>query len=572
MSLHPFDVIVVVAYLLLVTFFGVWSGRFIKNMGDYFMPRRFGKPMMIAHAFGTGTASDQAVLVAAETYRSGISGIWWQWVWLPVTPFYWLIAPVMRRLRAVTTADAYELRFDRSVSVLFALVGFIGLSIKIGLMLKGASALIYSSTAGAVDAEIATMVITVLFVGYGMAGGLSAAIMTDFFQGILTVIFSFMLLPFVLNDVGGIEGIRKTINDPVMLEFVTPGEIGWFFIIMYSLQNLMGIVAQPFIMGVCSAGRTEMDGRVGFMVGNIVKRICTIAWSLTALAAIAWYIKHGVDTSELKPDHVYGDIARAFFPSMAPGLLGLFVASLLAAVMNSCDSYMISSSALFTNNLYRRLIPDRGEGHYLKVGRVASLLVVVGGFMFARSVPNVKAALDVWFKIAPMMGIAFWIGLVWRRATPLGAWATAAAGFSTWWAVTRPQVVAWAAELPFAESVSLVWHESGKPDRIYEPWVILLYTTAAVLACVMVSMVTRPTPPEQLDTFYSLTRTPVREGEVVLKPCTMPVGVEVPPRRMLIKLGSFEIPMPSSVSWAGFAAGWIAVAMLVIGYRWIVLS
>jgi hypothetical protein len=171
-----------------------------------------------------------------------------------------------------------------------------------------------------------------------------------------------------------------------------------------------------------------------------------------------------------------------------------------------------------------------------------------------------------------MMGIAFWIGLVWRRATPLGAWATAAAGFSTWWAVTRPQVVAWAAELPFAESVSLVWHESGKPDRIYEPWVILLYTTAAVLACVMVSMVTRPTPPEQLDTFYSLTRTPVREGEVVLKPCTMPVGVEVPPRRMLIKLGSFEIPMPSSVSWAGFAAGWIAVAMLVIGYRWIVLS
>jgi len=572
MNLHPIDAVVVVAYLLLVTFFGVWSGRFIKSMGDFFMPRRFGKPMMIAHAFGTGTASDQAVLVAAETYRSGVSGIWWQWVWLPVTPFYWLIAPVMRRLRAVTTADAYELRFDRSVSVLFAFVGFLGLSIKIGLMLKGASALIHSSTAGVVNADLATAVITILFVGYGMAGGLSAAIMTDFLQGVLTIVFSFMLLPFVLNDVGGLAGIRATINNPAMLEFITPGEIGWFFIIMYSLQNLMGIVAQPFIMGVCSAGRTEMDGRVGFMVGNIVKRICTIAWSLTALAAIAWYINHGVDTSELNPDHVYGDIARAFFPSMAPGLLGLFVASLLAAVMNSCDSYMISSSALFTNNLYRRVIPDREERHYVTVGRVASLLVVAGGFLFAQSVPNVKTALDVWFKIAPMMGIAFWIGLVWRGATPMGAWAAATAGFATWWVATRQQVVAWAAELPLVDSVYLVWHESGKPDEIYEPWVILLYTAAAIVACVVVSLFTKPTPADQLDTFYDLTRTPIREGEVVVKPCSMPLGVSAPPRRMLVKIGGFEIPMPSAVSWAGFAAGWTAVALLVIVYRWIVLG
>src|SRR5690554_6307888 len=107
-GLHPIDATVVVVYLIGVTLLGIWAGRLVKNMGDYFMPRRFGKAMMITHAFGTGTASDQAVIVAAETFRSGVSGIWWQWLWLPATPFYWLIAPVMRRLRAVTTADVYE--------------------------------------------------------------------------------------------------------------------------------------------------------------------------------------------------------------------------------------------------------------------------------------------------------------------------------------------------------------------------------------------------------------------------------------------------------------------------------
>jgi Na+/proline symporter len=306
---------------------------------------------MITHAFGTGTASDQAVVVAAQTFSHGVSGIWWQWLWLPITPFYWLIAPIMRRLRAVTTADVYEIRFDRSVAVLFAVVGITGLSVKIGLMLEGASALIHSSSGGTINSDLAVIIVTAMFVTYGMAGGLSAAIITDFFQGVLTVVFSFLLLPFVLHDVGGLSGVRATIRDPSMLSLTVPGVIGPFFIVMFALQALIGIVAQPFIMGVCSAGRTEMDGRVGFMFGNIVKRICTIAWSLTGLAAVAWYIQNNVDTSQMEPDHVYGNIAREFFPSLGPGLLGLFVASLLAAVMNSCDSYMIASSGLFTKNI-----------------------------------------------------------------------------------------------------------------------------------------------------------------------------------------------------------------------------
>jgi Na+/proline symporter len=188
-GLDPIDALVVLIYLVGVTFVGFWWGRFVKSAGDFFMPRRFGKALMVTHAFGAGTASDQAVVVAAATFRSGVSGIWWQWLWLPATPFYWVLAPIMRRLRATTTGDAYELRFDRSVAVLYAIVGIVGLSVKIGLMLKGASALIDSSTGGTIDTDLAVKVVTVTFVIYGMAGGLGAAIIADFFQGILTVIF-----------------------------------------------------------------------------------------------------------------------------------------------------------------------------------------------------------------------------------------------------------------------------------------------------------------------------------------------------------------------------------------------
>ena len=569
-GLHVADVIVIVLYLVGITLIGVWMARRIKSSSEFFMPRRFGKAMMITNAFGTGTASDQAVTVASATFSSGVSGIWWQWIWLPATPFYWLIAPMMRRLRATTTADAYELRYDRSVAALFAVVGIVGLSVKIGLMLKGAGALIESSTGGWITEEVAIVAVTAMFVTYGTAGGLSAAIVTDFFQGILTIIFSVLLLPFILQEVGGLDGVRQTIENPSMLQIITPGKIGPFFIVMFSIQALVGIVAQPFIMGVCSTGRTEMDGRVGFMFGNIVKRLCTMAWCVIALAAVAWYIQRGVPLSEVKPDFVYGEVASSILPNILPGLLGVFLASLLASVMSSCDAFMISSSGLLTENIYRPLFPAKSEWHYLTVGRVASLLVVAGGLAFAWWVDGVVQALNIWFKIAPMMGIAFWLGIFWRRATAIGAWAATITGFTVWWLCTQQAVIRFIADLPFADSLKMIWREGGKPDAVHEPWVIAAYMCGALLAGIVGSLLSAPTKDEKLSRFYALIRTPVQLEEVVRGSCQLPEGPLAEPRKAVSTSWGLEIPIPSWNSVAGFICGWICVFALVWSFVWLI--
>ena len=51
---------------------------------------------------------------------------------------------------------------------------------------------------------------------------------------------------------------------------------------------------------------------------------------------------------------------------------------MLAAVMSSCDAFMVSSSALFTQNIYRPFIArDRSDRHYLRVGCTVAALVVI---------------------------------------------------------------------------------------------------------------------------------------------------------------------------------------------------
>ena len=558
MHLHWADIVVLVVYLVGITLIGLWSARKIKNSADFFMPRRFGKVFMIMFSFGTGTHSDQAVSVASKSFTNGLSGIWYQWLWLPVTPFYWLIAPVFRRFRAITTSDVFEARFSPSVAMLFAVVGILNLAVNIGVMLKGSSEVISASTGGLLSSFWIIIIMTLIFVIYGVAGGMGAAIITDFIQGVLTIVFSFLLLPLILNAVGGLSGLRSAIENPQMFSLLAPAEIGFFYIAIIAFNALVGIVTQPHTMANCAAGKTEMDGRVGFMGGTLIKRLCTIPWALTGLAAVVYFAGRSIE-----PDKVFGAVAGEFLPKIMHGMLGVFIAAILASVMSSCDAFMISSSALFTENVYKRLVPRQSPRHYVTIGRITAVLVVAGGVGFAFWLPGVVKGLEIFWKISPMMGIVFWLGLFWRRTTVAGAWAATLSAFGVWWLTGQEFFISWLGRLEVAEALRFVFVKNGVPE-VYLPWQMIFYLSGGMLAGILVSLVTKPVAKEKLDKFYALIRTPVEPGEVIIEPCTLPEGAVVPERRNLIGGKNFEIPVPSKTSIIGFLIGWGCVAAIIV--------
>lgn len=565
-GLHPIDILAIAGYFVLVVVLGLWTARRVKKLADFVMPRRFGKTLMIFLSFGSGTHSDQAVSVASKCYTSGISGIWYQWLWLFPTPFYWLIAPMMRRFRALTTADIFELRFDRSVATLFAVVGLMQYTVNIGVMLKGSAHVIEASTGGTLDANWAIALMTLLFVAYGVAGGLHAAVLTDVIQGVLTVFFSFLLIPFLLHAIGGLPGLHQQVPAD-MLSLVAPSEIGVFYVAVIAVNALVGIVTQPHTLANCAAGRTELDGQIGFLCGNLLKRICTIAWTLTGVAAIAYFAQQGL--RNVNPDNVFGEVARQFLPNILPGLLGLFIAGLLASVMSSCDAFMIATSGLFTENIYKPLVPDQSERHYLTVARLSSLGIVLAGVVFAYRLEGVVEGLEIFWKIAPMLGIAFWLGLFWRRMTVAGAWCSTLSAFGMWWLTSQSAFIEWIGRLPCASDCRFIFIADGQPE-IYLPWQMIFYLTAGLLAGILVSLVTRPTATEQLERFYALIRTPVVPGETVERPCTIPTVAVTRPRRKLVPFRNLEIYVPSKQLIAGFLVGWLAVALMIGLVLWIV--
>ena len=555
-------------------------------MRDFVMPRTFGKLFMMMHSFGTATHSDQAVTVASKCYTSGLSGIWYQLQWLFATPFFWLIAPMMRRFRAITMANVFELRYNRSVAYLFVVVGLFKFTVNLGLMLWGTSAVMDACSGGQLPARQLVLIMTVLFVSYGLVGGLRAAIVTDFIQGILVIIFSFILLLPLLNTLGGWSNVQETVlalkDSPDFLSLANPN-ITIFYIVMISLNAFLGVVVQPQNLGVCAAGKTEIEGAVGFMCGTMLKRFCTIAWAMTAMAAVALYGTRG--TVIENPDEIYGMVAREFLPGLMPGLLGIFMASLLATVMGSCDSFMVSASGLVAENLYRPFFPDKSPRHYLRVARISGLLVVASGLAFAFWLGDenrgVVGGLEVLWKVGAMMSVAFWLGVFWRGATSAGAWAATLTAFLIWLLTSEwlPIGSNWLATIPLAHDWGMLTEKmvDGSPVMtVWLPWQMVFYLVGSLLAGIGVSLLTQPKnnrkaqQEAKLDQFYSLLRTPVEAGEMPAGPCQLPEETTPGPRNVFLPNTRLEIPIPGRRAILGFSAGWACVIALLAGIYWFI--
>lgn len=559
-GLSSIDFAILGLYLIGITALGIWAGRKIHNTEDFFMGgRRFRKTMMLFFSFGAGTHSDQAVSVAAKTYTNGLSGIWYQWLWLFSTPFYWMIAPIFRRMRALTTADYFALRYAKSVASLFAFLGILQIIVNMATMLKGSGAMITAVTGGTVNEVWAVGIMTVLFVTYGIVGGLRAAILTDFIQGMLTVVLSFLLLPFALHAVGGMAGLREKVSDPAMFQLIAPGDITAFYIAVISINALVGIVTQPHVMPICAAGKTELDNRIGFTYGNFLKRICTVAWTFVGLCAIAMF--PGM-TEQAQIDQTFGLMAHRLLPLIAPGLIGLFLASMLAAVMSTCDALMISASALFTENIYKPYFaPNKTQTHYVFVGRlVAGVIVAASICVTLFYLEGVIHGLETFWIIQALMGIAFWVGLFWRRATAAAAWASTIAAFVA--ALLAANAFPALFDMDrFAVNYlpSFMVHDGA--FRL--PFQMLTYLIVGLVTIVVVSLFTRRAPAENLDRLYRCLRTPIQEDETPRHPFDYPTQAQPTQAKKIIDHPDFELTMPGRETLVGFLIAWGIVGLII---------
>jgi Na+/proline symporter len=543
MNIAPLDWAVLAAYLVIITAIGLVAGYRVRHTGEYFLGgRRFGPWLMIGQSFGVGTHAEMPVALAGAVYSVGASAIWYQWKNLFITPFYWLMAPVFRRIRRTTMAEFTEDRYGSwmgAIYIVFAVCFFI---INTGSMLKGAGKVISQSTGGSVGVNEIVVAMTVLFILYSFVGGLVAAAWTDLFQGFLIIALSFMLIPLGWTVVGGLDGMQRSL-EPFRFSLATPSGIGPWAIAMLTINGLVGIMAQPHQLATVGSGKDERTCRIGMLYGNLVKRVCTVGWALVGLIVAAMVAQGHADAAMLgDPENAFGFACRQL---LVPGALGLMIAAILAANMSTCSAFLVDSGALFTEGLYRqRLVPNRPDRHYLWVGRISGLAITMLGVFYAMFlIESVLYTFLLTETLATFVGISVLGGLVWTRANRWGALASLLAALVTNF---------------------LLYYLTGQRLDHWDPNVFLAALIVGIVSLVVVSLLTVPEPAARIESFFGRLQTSSDD--------TAPAGTDRP--LLLVNLLHLRRGAAGR-GWrayredlGGFALGWAIVVLLVIATAW----
>lgn len=540
MNIATLDWIVIVIYFVAITGIGLAAGYRVRRTPDYFLGgRRFGPWLMIGQSFGVGTHAEMPVALAGAVYNVGVSAIWFQWKNLFVTPFYWIMAPVFRRIRRTTMAEFTDDRYGSWMGVLYTVFALCYFIINTGTMLKGAAKVISQATGGTVGVNEIVAAMTVMFLLYSFVGGLVAAAWTDLFQGFLIIVLSFMLIPLGWSVVGGLDGM-KTSLEPFRFSLATPEGIGPWVILMLTINGLVGIMAQPHMLATVGTGRDERTCRVGMFFGNFVKRVCTVGWALVGLIVAAMIAQGRGDAAALgDPENAFGYACRLL---LFPGALGLMIAAVLAANMSTCSAFMVDSGALFTEGLYRtRLVPGRPDRHYLWIGRLSGLVIALVGVLYAVFlIESVLYTFLLTETLATFVGISVVGGMLWRRANRWGALASLLSALATNF---------------------VLYYLKGERLDFWDANVFLAALLAGILALVVVSLVTRPESAESLDSFFGRLET------------STDVAPEAPkPRQPLLLVNLLRLRRAAAGrGWrayredlGGFAVGWALVILLVM--------
>jgi SSS family solute:Na+ symporter len=127
---------------------------------------------------------------------------------------------------------------------------------------------------------------------------------------------------------------------------------------------------------------------------------------------------------DIDGDQVFATMVMQLLPT---GLRGLVVGGLLAALMSSLSSLFNSCATLFTVDIYEKICPNRSEAHLVRVGRLATTIIVALGLLWIPVMYRIAGGgiyqylQSVQGYLAPPITAVFLLGLFWKRTNATGA-------------------------------------------------------------------------------------------------------------------------------------------------------
>ena len=464
--MQALDWAIVLVYMAATLALGVYlSRRASGSLEDFFVSGR-SLPWWLA---GTSMAAttfsiDTPLYIANVVGNRGIAGNWEWWAFgFGHVLLIYVFARLWRRSAIVTDAELIEVRYGGTPAAtlrafkafLFAVpINCIGIGYVMLAAVKVVGALgIWEGFGFApderiwgMDPKLLTVIgVSVLVLLYAGFAGLWGVVTTDFFQFFLALFGAIAVAWFAISspEIGGLRGLvdqAQAATEFDVLAFIplefgaeTVFGIGWSTFAGISASTFFGYVfiqwwtfrrsdgGGEFIQRL-AASKDETEAEKAAWFFNIMHYVVrTWPWVLVALAAVVIY-----------PDLADRDLGypKLMLDFLPVGVLGLVVASLVAAFMSTVSTLINWGASYLTNDLYGRFIrPGATQRQLVAAGRIATLFITALGAVAAFFASDIATVFRLVIAIGTGPGIVLILRWFWWRINAWAELAAMAAGF-----------------------------------------------------------------------------------------------------------------------------------------------
>ena len=436
MQLENIDWLIISSFFILSLVIGVVvSKKSGKDITEFFLSgRKMPWWLLGISMVATTFSADTPNLVTDIVRTNGVAGNWVWWAFLltgMLTVFVY--AKLWRRSKVLTDLEFYELRYSGKGAAFLRGFRAFYLGAVFNILTMPSVCLAGIKIGGAllgltpVETLLISCAITVI---YSSIGGLRGIIITDFFQFILAMVATFWAA-YEIVSLPQIQGLTNLLNHPDVIPklslipdiadtdlfiavFIIPLAVQWWAVWYPGAEpGGGGYVAQRML-----SAKDEKNAIWATLLFNFMHyAVRPWPWILIALASIVVF--PNLESLQVAfPNTIVGnDLAYPAMISFLPsGLLGLLVASLIAAFMSTISTHLNWGSSYLVHDFYRRFfITDKSEKHYVFMGRVFTVLLMIISAFFALYLNNSLQAFGIILQIGAGTGLIFILRWFWYR-------------------------------------------------------------------------------------------------------------------------------------------------------------
>jgi len=432
-------VIIGIFFVILISIGYAASFRAGKDTASFFLSGRNMPWWLLGISMvATTFSADTPNLVTDMVRTGGVASNWQWWAFLltgMLTVFVY--AKLWSRSKVMTDLEFYELRYAGKMAAFLRGFRAVYLGYFFNVMVIATVSLAFIKIAAVMmglQPSTALIIASVIVVFYSSLGGLKSILWTDLFQFSFAMFGAVLAAVYIVGspEVGGLTRLMEhpnvsdklslipSISQPELFVsiFLIPIAVQWWAVWYPGAEpGGGGYVAQRML-----AAKNESHAVGATLLFNFFHyALRPWPWILVGLASLVVFPDIASMTAQypdvpeqyIQNDFAYPAMLREFLPS---GLLGLVVASLIAAFMSTTASQLNWGSSYLVNDFYGRFYkPEATEKQRIRFGRVSTVVLMISSVLLALVLQNALQAFQYILMIGAGTGLLYILRWFWWR-------------------------------------------------------------------------------------------------------------------------------------------------------------